>query len=571
MGSTVHISHLKPVLNRPMKKILITLSVLLVVTAAAVFLYLRNRQLTDFEPYFKRRLDELVVKASGGLYHLSIGKLDANVVSSKITLVDAHLYPDTALYARLEKLRLAPNDLFEVSVHQLAVNGLTPAAFMQSKMIDVGRLFIDNPVVKVWHKKQPYNLPGGDSSKTVYQLIQKDVSRIWIDTIMLNNVDFSYTNKNKQNRLTRLSNIKLLFSDVLVDSTTQYDRQRFFFAKNGLISLKDYTVKTGDSLYRLSIADISIQTQAKEVQLSQLQYRSRLSVKDFYHRVKISQDKYEVSIGEISLFDIDWWNIVAEESLVIRKINMKNGVIKIYKDRILPGEGSSKLGKYPHQLLMKSPLQLSIDSTGIQNFDLAYTERNPKSGMEGTVRFNNMNATIDHLTNLPEAVKKNAFCRIRARALFMKKSPLTAEFVFDLLHASSGKFTLNASLGAIDATSLNDITIPLGLVKINHLQVKRLDAAIKGNNYDAGGTIKLLYNDLNITVLKDAGDTVKKRGLLSFIANTFVLKKENPQPGKPARVEQVAYQRDVNKSFFNLVWKTIFTGAGKTVGYKVKK
>ncbi|HJU46074.1 MAG TPA: hypothetical protein VJ647_04775, partial [Chitinophagaceae bacterium] len=67
------------------------------------------------------------------------------------------------------------------------------------------------------------------------------------------------------------------------------------------------------------------------------------------------------------------------------------------------------------------------------------------------------------------------------------------------------------------------------------------------------------------------GDSLHERALFSFIANNFVLKKENPAPGEAVRVERGVHEHEPNRSFFNLVWKTIFSGAAKTVGYNKKE
>jgi hypothetical protein len=63
---------------------------------------------------------------------------------------------------------------------------------------------------------------------------------------------------------------------------------------------------------------------------------------------------------------------------------------------------------------------------------------------------------------------------------------------------------------------------------------------------------------------------LKKRGLFTFIANTFVIKKENK--GGSVSTRSACYkERVMEKSFFNIIWKTIFMGAGETAGYKVKQ
>jgi hypothetical protein len=74
------------------------------------------------------------------------------------------------------------------------------------------------------------------------------------------------------------------------------------------------------------------------------------------------------------------------------------------------------------------------------------------------------------------------------------------------------------------------------------------------------------YDGLKIDVLKrDKGTReVRKRGLASLAANAIV---KNSNPGDDGlRKVNPEYDRNIYKSFFNLVWKTIFTGMKQTVG-----
>ncbi len=552
-----------------MKKLLIVIIVILAIIGG-VYYYLHQNKLKDFEPDIKERLNKLVMDASNGLYHLEIEKLETDVVTSKIVLVNAHLRPDTLVYAQLEQAKIAPDDIFDITISQLSIDDIVPSEFLINKAINLRRLFINQPVISVKHKKQPYNVPEDDSSKTVFEKIKKDILKIQVDTIILNNIDFIYNNTSLH-KVTRLSNVKLFFSDILLDSLSQFDKQRFLFAKNCLISIKDYTVNTSDSLYRFKIGEIEIQTKNQAMQLKKLQFMPRVPVQAFYKKIKHQQDRFEVTTEQISFNKVDWWAIIREESFLVRKVSMVNGTIKIFNDKSQPVDTKSKMNKYPHQLIMKLPFTLKLDTIALNNIDLSYTELNPKSGEKGTLYFDNIQAMITNITNDKEQINTDHFMKIRAKAVFMKKSPVTAGFIFDLAKYKTGNFNVTASLGALQAEALNPITVPLGMLKVNTVNIKSLDVTMKGDNYQGTGTVKMIYDDLNITALKSTGDTLKKRGLLSFIANTFVIKKENPFKNKPIRVETVSYPRNTQKSFFNLVWKTIFTGAGKTVGYKVKK
>ncbi len=551
-----------------MKKGLLVFLILLVSIGAGVYLYLRNHKLEDFEPDIKAKLNKLVVDGSHGLYHLDIEKLETDVINSRITLINARLRPDTSVYARLEKLRLAPNDIFDVTISHLAIDDVVAADLIRNKFINLNSLFINNPVIKVTHKKQPYNLPDEDSAKTIYQQIKNDVAGIKVDSIILNNVDFYYINNTGKKKETRLTNVNLFFTDILLDSSTQYDRDRFLFAKNCLIGLEDYSINTSDSLYRFSIAHLQIETRSRAMRLKSLKFNPRLSVNKFYERIKHQQDRFELNIAEVNFQKVDWWAMLAQESFFLNKISMRNGKIRIYSDKSQPVDSGSKVGKYPHQMLMKLPFPLKIDAISLENFDLSFTELNPKTSQTGTVTFDNIRATISNVTNHPSG--KNAMCRITASTTFLKKTPLNASFVFDLANHKKGNFIVTASVGAIQSTALNEITIPLALLKLNSLNLKSLDATMQGDNFSCTGTVKMLYSDLSITALKATDDTLKKRGLISFIANNFILKKDNPLHNQPVRVQTASYKRVANKSFFNLVWKTIFTGAGKTVGYRKK-
>jgi len=78
-----------------------------------------------------------------------------------------------------------------------------------------------------------------------------------------------------------------------------------------------------------------------------------------------------------------------------------------------------------------------------------------------------------------------------------------------------------------------------------------------------------LYHDLKISLLKKDKKENKydKKGLASLAAN-FIMKNSNPEGDKAPRVADVHFNRILNKSFFNLIWKTIFTGVKETTGIK---
>ena len=106
----------------------------------------------------------------------------------------------------------------------------------------------------------------------------------------------------------------------------------------------------------------------------------------------------------------------------------------------------------------------------------------------------------------------------------------------------------------------------MALLKLNTGKINSLDFHFKGNNTGAKGDFTMKYEDLKVDILKRDKNTneVRKRGLASLAANVIV--KNNNPDSRGLRQVTPSYKRNIYKSFFNLVWKMIFTGMKETVG-----
>ena len=119
-------------------------------------------------------------------------------------------------------------------------------------------------------------------------------------------------------------------------------------------------------------------------------------------------------------------------------------------------------------------------------------------------------------------------------------------------------FTITGEIGAMEAVAINPVAEPLGMVSIVKGKINSLVFNMEGTNYKGTGKATFLYSDLKLEVLKMKEAALKKKGLVSFLANTLV-KNDNPKNGD-TRVSDISFDRDVKKSFFNLVWKSILSG-----------
>ncbi|MBK7885724.1 MAG: hypothetical protein IPJ81_19515 [Chitinophagaceae bacterium] len=138
------------------------------------------------------------------------------------------------------------------------------------------------------------------------------------------------------------------------------------------------------------------------------------------------------------------------------------------------------------------------------------------------------------------------------------------------LSAGNKNFTATGTVKQMNATLLNQIIEPLAMASVKEGKIKKLDFNLSGNDYKGTGDVLFLYNDLNVEILKKGkDDELKTRDLISFFANKLV-KNENPR-GDETYTGKVDFERDIYKSFFNLLWKSLFDGVKKTVLGKKNK
>jgi hypothetical protein len=229
-----------------------------------------------------------------------------------------------------------------------------------------------------------------------------------------------------------------------------------------------------------------------------------------------------------------------------------------------PLEKKSKVGNYPSQLLVKFDVPINIAKTTLNNAFMQYRENESLSDSVGQVEFINSKINISNITNIPAEIQKNSELNVSFTTKVLGTIPLQGNFKY--LLNRDGHFLVNGHITKFDALKLNTVSVPMSLIRINTGTINSIDFNFTGNDTSAGGNFVMKYNDLKIDVLKRDKDSkeIKKRGFTSLAANILV-KNDNPRNGDLRKVT-AHYDRDVRKSFFNLVWKVIFDGMKNTVG-----
>ena len=377
----------------------------------------------------------------------------------------------------------------------------------------------------------------------------------------------------QKNKKIKFNDVSIHVNDVLIDSSTQFDTDRFLFAKSVLLSTSGYTFPTPDSLYFFKAQNISVSGEKHTLTALNVQLEPRQSREQFKKKLTYQKERYDIKIPRLTLTGVDWYGLVNQEKLFAKDVNIYEPEFDIYFDRSLPVSPEVEMQNFPSQLIMKLPFPILFNKVNVHHLDLIYGEFNPVISKSGAIYFDDINCTINNITNVPEKIRQNKFMTLKADALFMHKVPTTIHIQFDLAGYKGGLFTADIKMATIDSQTTNQVAVPLGGFSLKTGIMKEASAHISGDNYNATTRSVILYNDLKLNPLKkDPGSpgSLKKKTVTGIIANTFLIKNDNPSKGEAARIAEVSHKRKVNTSFFSLLWKTILTGILKTIGLPVK-
>jgi hypothetical protein len=538
--------------------------VFLIVAGAAGGLWYWN---TNKKTIIKNKLEDAIRDKTLGLYKINYDDLTLDEIAGFLSIKNMTLTYDSSMYATIKKLGTPPSSLVSIRIPEITVTGVkTPRALIDDEIIGK-KLLIRDPVIEI-----SYTNSGKDSARNVptsevVRQILGNLDLIAIDTVVITGAQVSTNNRKTGKKLVQMQDINATLLDVKIDSASQVQPGGLFFAKQADFSCAAISWFSDSKLYAYSIDDITLSSTRREAHVKNFHMHPTMDEDPFVHSLPAQDDRFDFTINNISLRDADLASLFNED-VIAEQMQIGSASFKIYRDLTIPRDNKNRVGWYPQQVMQTIGTNFNIRRLDIVNAFVEYKERNHVTRQSGKVQFYNVNASFSNFTNNKKAIAANNVMRADITSSFLNKTALKTTWTFYLRDAK-GKFAVTGNLGAIDATELNALTVPMGPARMREGRINGLEFDLNGDDYGMDGKVRFLYDDLKVEMLeKDHGSTeLDKKSLLSFLAN-FVMKDSNPKQGEEPRVVQLHYDRDINHSMFFLCWKTIFKAIKETMGVK---
>lgn len=548
----------QPLFSRPVRILVVIL--LIVLGAVGSWQFYKYKLI-------RSEVKKAVDKSSNGLYAIHYDNIEVDEAAGYLYVTNIRIVPDTALYKKMVADKTNPPLLLQLTIPELKVTGVkTPRALLESK-IEGRRVDIKNAVVEFYYAKKPKDTTDTAPALEMYEQILGNLKLIQADTVSVENTSLAFIDIRNNKRMIEASGISLNMQDILIDSLHSNDTSRFFFAKKIAVTAEKANIKNKQGNYIYHFNGIAFNTASRSFTIKNIQIEPQFGEAEFARVSRLQKDRFNFSFSGVSLNNINLPELM-NESVMADELLIKQSNFKIYRDISYPHDKNNRVGTYPHQQLMDMPIYLSIRRINFPSLFIEYKEKNPKSGYSGKVRFEKANAVINNVTNIASEIKSNNNCVVTFNARFLDVVPLQAKLVMQI-NDREGRFSIRGTAKNFDATKLNVVLKPMALAEVKRGCVNSMDFNFNCTNYASDGELTLLYDDLNMTLLKkdSINNKIEKKGLASLVAN-IVIKNANPLRKQHIRKAEVHYKRDTNTAIFNLIWQSILTGTKESVGMK---
>jgi len=516
-----------------------------------LFLFSINSLLS---PVIARKIKNAVSKGSGGLYHITFSKLELNIFTGKAMLQDVQLIADTSRARGVSQL-------YSGSVKEILVTGARPFAFWFHKKLEIAQIMVTRPVISLLVLKSPKVVI--KTAQTIYQQLSGSIRSVHIGGIDLADVQLSYQDSSEKYQLKELS---LDATDLLINYATQKDTTRTLFCRDITTGIRNFSGFSDDGTYQYQLRSAQFSTRSEKLTVRGIALQP-LPAAAFFARTKA--DRFTFALDSMVLDHFNYKTFRLDHFLEVKRLEAFKGSIGIFSNPNGLLAKTDRVITFPNYIIRTLKTHFNVDTLDLADFAVSYSEINKKPAKTGTLTFEHTKARFLNISNQAAELKVNPHCTAALSTWFMGRGKLDLHFNFNLTDKVYA-YSYQGHLAAMPLDAVNPAVMPLALVKIKSGTLRSLDFAVSGTQKKSTGTLKLLYNDLAVTLLDR---NYHEEPLKTLLVKTLIISKNNPDDASAQpRSARIVFIRPKSDPFFETLWATIFSGikpcAG--IGYAVK-
>jgi hypothetical protein len=338
----------------------------------------------------------------------------------------------------------------------------------------------------------------------------------------------------------------------------------------GVADLEAYIVKdieidisklniAASKLYRIEIANIRANSESHKLAIDSLLLIPNYTKFNFATIAGKQIDRINTFIRKMEIGGLRYGQL-RDSMLVASKIDITGAELHSFRDKRQPFK-ETKVKPLPMAALKRLNFGVEVDTVKIKDSKIVYEEFGSDGFDAGTIAFEDLNASLIHLSNRTYYNKPD-YATLRASAKLMGQGLIEA--TFQLPFDNDKPYHAEGKIGKMSLDALNPPLENLAFIRIQSGILNSLNFNFNYNDKSSTGKVTINYQDLKIEGLKKEKMPVIN-DLKTLLINTVVKNDKDKSVPTEKRTGSVEFERDRRRQIFNYWWKSLFSGIKSSV------
>jgi hypothetical protein len=318
-----------------------------------------------------------------------------------------------------------------------------------------------------------------------------------------------------------------------------------------------------DSATSVSLGELSGSFRDSSLRARSLALTPNRTIAEVVRRGRTRRDRFTVRLDSVEAYGVDWGAALRDGSVPARVVALHRLDLQIFTDRRLPGRVTPR----PRALILQQALQrfgrpIALDSLRIHDGRIRYRIKPDSGEGMGSMDIRHIEARLTGLVWRP-GPERSGDAELMIRGTLWGGTPLRL-----VLRGPPGARVprLDAELwaGGMPMIAANSLATAVGRIDIRRgtLDSLRVQIRLEGDHCD--GEARPYYQELSVRLTARGGFFSRLAGgARSVIANSFVVRDENPGPDGVLMVGPIDRTRDPGQSFWPFFWICTRDGLAK--------
>lgn len=437
----------------------------------------------------------------------------------------------------------------ELSADSLYLKNIAYNDIFFKNEINISEMQVFTPLVKVLISKSDKN---ESTPKTVN-----------IDKLTVNRADVVVTSANKNS--VEITPLDIELVKFHYDSLTDFNKS-LIPADSVSLTTRNIRLVTNNEMDEIKIGSINVTKYHRTFSINNIEFNPLYDKAEYMDKTGYETDWIKGSVDNIIVSGVDYLKLLNKNSVDAEYVVINHPVLEVYRDKNLQ-DSLPNYKELPVAKLLSLENEISIDSMKLNNGDLTYQEVAEKGHLPGVLTFKNLDASIYNVVNTKKEIARNPVLKMTTTSRAMD-IPFKANFDFRL-DRNDGLFSFSGNIPATPLNKFNQLSEHAAFLKVESGKCKELYFQAIADDSVGYGHMIFHYSNLKVALIDKQTDDTKKleESLASFIANAFIVKKNNLGIIKPRRGD-IYFQRNQQKSIFNYMSKLFTSGLSSSVGLK---